>query len=68
MAWAKHRRVEFDYEADHDYPYVVTAWFNVGGFNCGDRFTDQVGEILVDEMKKDGIKVGITLTHTAEAK
>lgn len=53
MAFAKHRMIEFDYEPGHAYPYVCVAWCNVGGMNCGDRFTDVVGEALIDYMKDE---------------
>ena len=60
MAWEKHRKIEFDYEPDHKYPYVVTAWCNVGGINCGDRFTEEVAEVLISSVREDGIKVVVT--------
>ena len=53
MAFAKHRMIEFDYEPDHKYPYVCVAWREVGGMNVGDRFTDEVGEALIDYLKDD---------------
>jgi hypothetical protein len=56
MAFAKHRLIEFDYEPDHKYPYVCVAWREVGGMNVGDRFTQEVGDVLIDALK-DEIKV-----------
>jgi hypothetical protein len=56
MAFGKHRMVEFDYEPGHKYPYVCVAWREVGGMNVGDRFTDEVGEALIDYLK-DEIKI-----------
>ena len=60
MAWEKHCLIEFDYEPDNKYPYVVTAWCNVGVINCGDRFTEEVAEILISSVREDGIKVVVT--------
>lgn len=51
MAYAKHRMIEFDYEPGHQYPYVCVAWCEVGGMNVGDRFTEEVGEALIDYLK-----------------
>lgn len=45
--------VEFDYEPGHKYPYVCVAWREVGGMNVGDRFTEEVGEALIDYLKDD---------------
>ena len=56
MAFAKHRMIEFDYEPGHKYPYVCVAWCEVGGMNVGDRFTEEVGEALVDYLK-DEVKI-----------
>lgn len=53
MAFGKHRMIEFDYEPDHKYPYVCVAWCEVGGMNVGDRFTDEVGEALIDYLKDE---------------
>lgn len=53
MAFAKHRMIAFDYEPDHKYPYVCCRWCEVGGMNVGDRFTDEVGEALIDYLKDD---------------
>lgn len=53
MAFAKHRMIEFDYEPGHKYPYVCVAWCEVGGMNVGDRFTDEVGEALIDYLKDE---------------
>lgn len=52
-AWAKHRMIEFDYEPGHKYPYVCVAWCEVGGMNVGDRFTEEVGEALIDYLKDE---------------
>ena len=60
MAWEQHCLIELDYEPDHKYPYVVTAWCNVGGINCGDRFTEEVAEVLISSVREDGIKVVVT--------
>ena len=53
MAFGKHRMIEFDYEPDNRYPYVCVAWREVGGMNVGDRFTQEVGEALIDYLKDD---------------
>jgi hypothetical protein len=55
--------IEFDYEPDHKYPYVCAAWCEVGGMNVGDRFTDEVGEALIDYLKDD---VKITVNKPQE--
>ena len=57
MAWAKYRYVEFDYEPDQAYPYECVAWRVVGGIHCGDRFTEEVADILIEAMRADGIEV-----------
>jgi len=53
MAFGKHRMIEFDHEPDHKYPYVCVAWREVGGMNVGDRFTQEVGDALIDYLKDD---------------
>jgi hypothetical protein len=45
--------IEFDHELDHKYPFVCVAWREVGGMNVGDRFTQEVGEALIDYLKDD---------------
>ena len=57
MAFQKHRKICFDYEPGHKYPYVCTAWCEVGGIYVGDRFTEEVGEILIEACRGDGIAV-----------
>lgn len=64
MAWARHRKIEFDYEPDHKYPYVCVAWCEVGGMNVGDRFTQEVGAVLIDALKDD-IKIVVNKTKEA---
>lgn len=64
MAWAKHRMIEFDYEPDHKYPYVCVAWCEVGGMNVGDRFTQEVGDVLIDALKGE-IKVVVNKKEEA---
>lgn len=51
MAWKSFQRIDFDYEVGHAKPYVITAWCNVGGVECGDRFTYEVGEIFMDGLR-----------------
>jgi len=53
VTFAKYRKIEFDYEPDHPYPYVCVAWRGVGGLNVGDRFTKEVGETLIDALRRD---------------
>lgn len=57
MAFARFRRIDFDYEPDHKYPYVCTAWREVGGMNVGDRFTEEVAEVLIEALRADGIEI-----------
>lgn len=57
MAWERYRYVEFDYEPGHAYPYVCVAWRVVGGMSCGDRFTEEVADILIEAMRAGGIEV-----------
>lgn len=59
MAFGKHRKICFDREPDHKYPYVCTAWREVGGIYVGDRFTDEVAEILIEAFREDGITVEV---------
>lgn len=53
------RSVRFEYDASEDYPYMCAGWLNVGGFNVGDRYTQEVGEVLIEAMRADGIKVDV---------
>ena len=62
MAFGKHRMIEFDYEPGRKYPYVCVAWCEVGGINVGDRFTDEVGETLI-ECLKDEIRIVVNKTE-----
>lgn len=57
MAFARFRRIDFDYEPDHKYPYVCVAWREVGGMNVGDRFTEEVAEVLIEALRADGIEI-----------
>lgn len=59
MAFQKHRKICFDYEPMNKYPYVCTAWCEVGGIYVGDRFTQEVGEILIEACRGDGITVEV---------
>lgn len=59
MAWGKHRKICFDYEPEHKYPYVCTGWREVGGIYVGDRFTEEVAEILIAAVREDGITVEV---------
>jgi hypothetical protein len=59
MAFGKHRKICFDYEPGHKYPYVCSAWCEVGGMNIGDRFTEEVAEILIESCREDGITVEV---------
>jgi hypothetical protein len=59
MAFQKHRKICFDHEPGHKYPYVCTAWCEVGGIYVGDRFTQEVGEILIEACRGDGITVEV---------
>ena len=59
MAFQKHRKICFDHEPGHKYPYVCTAWCEVGGIYVGDRFTQEVGEILIETCRGDGITVEV---------
>lgn len=64
MAWAKHRKIEFDHEPAHKYPYVCVAWCEVGGMNVGDRFTQEVGDVLIDALKDE---IRVVVNKKAEA-
>jgi hypothetical protein len=59
MAFRKHRKICFDHEPGHKYPYVCTGWCEVGGIYVGDRFTEEVGEILIEACRGDGITVEV---------
>ncbi len=59
MAFQKHRKICFDHEPGHKHPYVCTAWCEVGGIYVGDRFTQEVGEILIEACRGDGITVEV---------
>ena len=60
MAWKRFRRIDFDHEPGHKYPYVCTAWREVGGMNVGDRFTEEVAEVLIEALRADGIEIVVT--------
>jgi hypothetical protein len=45
--------------AGADYPYRCAGWRNVGGFNVGDTYTEEVGEILIEACRGDGITVEV---------
>jgi hypothetical protein len=66
MAFAKYRYIAFDYEEGHAYPYVCTAWRMVGGMNVGDRFTEQVGEVIIEALREDGITIDVTQSKPEE--
>lgn len=57
MAWKRFRKIDFDHEPEHKYPYVCVAWREVGGMNCGDRFTEEVGQLIIEACREDGIEV-----------
>ena len=59
MAFQQYRKICFDHEPGHKYPYVCTAWCEVGGMNVGDRFTEEVAEILIAACREDGITVEV---------
>ena len=59
MAFKKHRKISFDHEPGNTYPYVCTGWCEVGGIHIGDRFTAEVGEILIEACREDGITVAV---------
>ena len=59
MAFGKHRKICLDHEPDHKYPYVCAAWCEVGGISIGDRFTEEVAEILIEAWREDGITVEV---------
>jgi len=63
MAFARLRYVALECDGqDEKYPYVVTAWRNVGDIYCGDRFTAGVADCLVEAWRADGIEVSVTGT------
>lgn len=65
MAWARHRYIALEDDGkDRKYPWVVTAWRNVGDIHCGDRFTAGVADILIEAWRADGIEVSVT--HIAQ--
>jgi hypothetical protein len=66
MAFAQHRKICFDHEPGHKYPYVCTGWCEVGGIHVGDRFTEEVGEILIEACRSDGITVEVEEVANAE--
>lgn len=53
------RRVRLEHNPDGPYPYVCRCWLNVGGFNIGDRYTQEVGDVLIEAMRVDGIEVTV---------
>jgi hypothetical protein len=60
MAFARLRYIAMEIDDDPKYPWVVTAWRQVGGINCGDRFTREVGDVLIEAWREDGIEVSLT--------
>jgi len=53
------RRVRLENSAGDDYPYRCAGWRNVGGFNVGDKYTQEVGELLIEACRGDGITVEV---------
>lgn len=51
------RKVRLEYMAGEEYPYRCAGWSNVGGFNVGDSYTQEVGDVLIEAMRADGIQV-----------
>jgi hypothetical protein len=67
MAFARLRYIAMDRDMDnYKYPYVVTAWRNVGEIHCGDRFTAGVADILIEAWRADGITVEVTINHITQ--
>jgi hypothetical protein len=40
----------------------------VGGMNVGDRFTEQVGEVIIEALREDGITIDVTQSKPQEVK
>lgn len=63
MAFKRLRYVALERDCvDKKYPWVVTAWRNVGDIYCGDRFTDGVADCLIEAWRGDGIEVSVEET------
>lgn len=67
MAFGRFRRIDFDHEPGHAYPYVCVAWREVGGMNVGDRFTQEVGDVLIDALK-DEIQITVNGKEKSKGK
>jgi hypothetical protein len=57
MAYARFRKIVFNHTEGEPYPYVCSAWREVGGMNVGDKFTQEVGDVLIEACRADGIEV-----------
>ena len=60
------RRVRLEHNPDEPYPYVCRYWLNVGGFSTGDRYTQEVGDVLIEAMRGDGIDVVVEEVQRVE--
>jgi hypothetical protein len=60
------RYVRLEHYAGGDYPYRCAGWRNVGGFNVGDKYTDEVGEVLIEHMRDSDIEVIVEEVANAE--
>jgi hypothetical protein len=36
--------------------------------HCGDRFTEQVGEVIIEALREDGITIDVTQSRPQEVK
>ncbi|NBW15744.1 MAG: hypothetical protein EBR82_47930 [Caulobacteraceae bacterium] len=54
---ARLRKIVFDHTEGAPYPYVCSAWREVGGMNVGDKFTQEVGDVLIEALREDGIEI-----------
>lgn len=59
MAWERFRSIDLEYCEDEKKPYAVTAWCNVGGVEVGDRFSKEVGDVLIEALGEDGITINV---------
>jgi hypothetical protein len=66
MAWARLRYIAVEIDDHPKYPFVVTAWRNVGDIYCGDRFSRSVGDILIEAWREDGIEVSVKAASSGE--
>lgn len=51
------RYVRLEHVPEALYPYRCAGWRNVGGFNVGDKYTEEVGELIVESLRGSDVEI-----------